>query len=137
MLSVVVFFFFKQKTAYEMRISDWSSDVCSSDLRIRLRANAIMMLQRRELLRAGDELAGELGKPFVEMRAGESIEGRLLRRVDLASGRFVLVEHSRELTLLQWRPVLDRQIGRPIAGGMRSDGVSWSCGRGRSGPQIS
>src|SRR3546814_3717249 len=38
MLTVVVcmlcvfFFFFKQKTAYEMRISDWSSDVCSSDL---------------------------------------------------------------------------------------------------------
>src|SRR3546814_15181211 len=29
------FFFFKQKTAYEMRISDWSSDVCSSDLRSR------------------------------------------------------------------------------------------------------
>src|SRR3546814_2426523 len=29
---VVSFFFFKQKTAYEMRISDWSSDVCSSDL---------------------------------------------------------------------------------------------------------
>src|SRR3546814_6790102 len=29
---VCVFFFFKQKTAYEMRISDWSSDVCSSDL---------------------------------------------------------------------------------------------------------
>src|SRR3546814_10426877 len=31
-LSCVLFFFFKQKTAYEMRISDWSSDVCSSDL---------------------------------------------------------------------------------------------------------
>src|SRR3546814_8825842 len=29
---VIFFFFFKQKTAYEMRISDWSSDVCSSDL---------------------------------------------------------------------------------------------------------
>src|SRR3546814_8456286 len=29
---VLIFFFFKQKTAYEMRISDWSSDVCSSDL---------------------------------------------------------------------------------------------------------
>src|SRR3546814_8819749 len=28
----LLFFFFKQKTAYEMRISDWSSDVCSSDL---------------------------------------------------------------------------------------------------------
>src|SRR3546814_14838188 len=31
-LSLLCFFFFKQKTAYEMRISDWSSDVCSSDL---------------------------------------------------------------------------------------------------------
>src|SRR3546814_4757170 len=29
---ICFFFFFKQKTAYEMRISDWSSDVCSSDL---------------------------------------------------------------------------------------------------------
>src|SRR3546814_13341925 len=33
LLSLLSFFFFKQKTAYEMRISDWSSDVCSSDLR--------------------------------------------------------------------------------------------------------
>src|SRR3546814_5487215 len=32
MVYSVIFFFFKQKTAYEMRISDWSSDVCSSDL---------------------------------------------------------------------------------------------------------
>src|SRR3546814_9141917 len=33
MIFSLVLFFFKQKTAYEMRISDWSSDVCSSDLR--------------------------------------------------------------------------------------------------------
>src|SRR3546814_1748677 len=32
---MLVFFFFKQKTAYEMLISDWSSDVCSSDLGVR------------------------------------------------------------------------------------------------------
>src|SRR3546814_1101134 len=34
---VIMFFFFKQKTAYEMRISDWSSDVCSSDLKENVR----------------------------------------------------------------------------------------------------
>src|SRR3546814_4702158 len=34
LLYVVCVFFFKQKTAYEMRISDWSSDVCSSDLAV-------------------------------------------------------------------------------------------------------
>src|SRR3546814_18860830 len=37
---MLVVFFFKQKTAYEMRISDWSSDVCSSDLGSALRAVA-------------------------------------------------------------------------------------------------
>src|SRR3546814_18656329 len=34
-IEFICFFFFKQKTAYEMRISDWSSDVCSSDLNSR------------------------------------------------------------------------------------------------------
>src|SRR3546814_4371996 len=41
----LLFFFFKQKTAYEMRISDWSSDVCSSDL--------LIQLSRRALAEAG------------------------------------------------------------------------------------
>src|SRR3546814_8986090 len=38
----VFFFFFKQKTAYEMRISDWSSDVCSSDLGLELGATRLL-----------------------------------------------------------------------------------------------
>src|SRR3546814_12292933 len=38
---LLVFFFFKQKTAYEMRISDWSSDVCSSDLLVDRRGSRI------------------------------------------------------------------------------------------------
>src|SRR3546814_2352618 len=38
-----MFFFFKQKTAYEMRISDWSSDVCSSDLAVVIGASFIGM----------------------------------------------------------------------------------------------
>src|SRR3546814_2099536 len=43
-----VFFFFKQKTAYEMRISDWSSDVCSSDLDDPVRLH--IAAQARDLL---------------------------------------------------------------------------------------
>src|SRR3546814_10898010 len=42
-LFVFCFFFFKQKTAYEMRISDWSSDVCSSDLIARGMFGAIIV----------------------------------------------------------------------------------------------
>src|SRR3546814_4238888 len=39
------FFFFKQKTAYEMRISDWSSDVCSSDLQVRHHRRAAFVIE--------------------------------------------------------------------------------------------
>src|SRR3546814_280283 len=45
---MVLFFFFKQKTAYEMRISDWSSDVCSSDLRARSKPSIILGEHDRE-----------------------------------------------------------------------------------------
>src|SRR3546814_15772470 len=57
------FFFFKQKTAYEMRISDWSSDVCSSDLRLEGDRDAGLGQRRGGSRRAqqggADRLAGE------------------------------------------------------------------------------
>src|SRR3546814_2331030 len=68
----IVFFFFKQKTAYEMRISDWSSDVCSSDLLRRDqdreqqhdRPDEIVLLLDRErpvvLHRGGGDVLGEV-----------------------------------------------------------------------------
>src|SRR3546814_6904309 len=43
------FFFFKQKTAYEMRISDWSSDVCSSDLEEISGGHDLMTIGKHEL----------------------------------------------------------------------------------------
>src|SRR3546814_4808764 len=55
---VIFFFFFKQKTAYEMRISDWSSDVCSSDLSsdCRLLLGPSNVLLRKEFLHARRQL---------------------------------------------------------------------------------
>src|SRR3546814_7946230 len=61
----VFFFFFKQKTAYEMRISDWSSDVCSSDL---------IFLERKGPRVA--EPAREHGRRRLMPRRGEQIGGR-------------------------------------------------------------
>src|SRR3546814_7565679 len=48
------FFFFKQKTAYEMRISDWSSDVCSSDLPLDRRVADNQPVDRRGERHLGD-----------------------------------------------------------------------------------
>src|SRR3546814_5171757 len=52
-MSFIQFFFFKQKTAYEMRISDWSSDVCSSDLPL----NIVMIVEES----LGAQYVGNLG----------------------------------------------------------------------------
>src|SRR3546814_4172822 len=53
------FFFFKQKTAYEMRISDWSSDVCSSDLVVqRLRTGSGHEIIGAEPILAQDNRVG-------------------------------------------------------------------------------
>src|SRR3546814_16529916 len=63
---MILVFFFKQKTAYEMRISDWSSDVCSSDLshsgRKRLPSNPpLILISRRIRIRA--RVNRRLGRP--------------------------------------------------------------------------
>src|SRR3546814_14439282 len=58
-----LFFFFKQKTAYEMRISDWSSDVCSSDLaagHTRRGRPEALHLHHRPLQRQGRERGGDV-----------------------------------------------------------------------------
>src|SRR3546814_15502946 len=47
-----MFFLFKQKTAYEMRISDWSSDVCSSDLQMRREGATVAKCTIERLMRA-------------------------------------------------------------------------------------
>src|SRR3546814_6962149 len=58
-LYIFLFFFFKQKTAYEMRISDWSSDVCSSDLPCRAVRCATGPWQRSTLSLHGSALRSE------------------------------------------------------------------------------
>ncbi|WP_419723023.1 relaxase/mobilization nuclease RlxS [Sphingobium aquiterrae] len=104
--------------------------------RIRLQANAILMLQGRELSREGAVLTREIGKIYVEARAGDRIEGVVARKVELASGRFAVIEKAREFTLVPWRPALESQLGKSASGIMRADGISWRFDRARSGPEI-
>src|SRR3546814_3549935 len=64
----VFFFFFKQKTAYEMRISDWSSDVCSSDLAERVHRILEIGPARRQVGAARGTEGAAFGFPRSEER---------------------------------------------------------------------
>ncbi|WP_231565035.1 MULTISPECIES: DUF3363 domain-containing protein [unclassified Sphingomonas] len=83
-----------------------------------------------------DHDASTTGAPAHRPRAGDIIEGRLARWVDLASGRFALLEKDREFTLVRLRPVLENQLGKTVHGIARGDGVTWQFGCSR-GPEIS
>src|SRR3546814_11916373 len=72
----LLLFFFKQKTAYEMRISDWSSDVCSSDLPRRHGEHHRVPLRR----------ADEVGYPFQQPSSRSAAHGRLQQREDGEGG---------------------------------------------------
>src|SRR3546814_10795405 len=80
LFGIVQFFFFKQKTAYEMRISDWSSDVCSSDLEFKM---VDMNADPAELVKGnapiGDEIVpypgNPMGIPVIAVKRAAIIEG--------------------------------------------------------------
>ena len=103
----------------------------------RLRSGAMETLRRRELENAGGRLARQLGKRFEAARIGEHVEGVIAQRVDLESGPHALVERSRDFTLVPWRDLLERNIGKAASGVLRTDGICWQFGRGRAGPSIS
>src|SRR3546814_10630644 len=69
-----IFCFFKQKTAYEMRISDWSSDVCSSDLPDTGQPDVPQELRRREA--GGDRTAAGQGRGRPDPPGGGGLETR-------------------------------------------------------------
>ena len=104
--------------------------------RVIYRAGLLTRLQRRDLIAAAEGLARETGLAFSEARPGQRVEGVYRRAVDLASGRFAMIERSRDFTLVPWRPALDGQEGRAVSGVLREAGVSWTIGRGRGGPAI-
>src|SRR3546814_8509492 len=86
LMSDCTFFFFKQKTAYEMRISDWSSDVCSSDLVGNIDTNRAEMsaLVGRSQGAAGALQATQAGNQLLALQAQQLSD---LTAVVAANGR--------------------------------------------------
>jgi type IV secretory pathway VirD2 relaxase len=102
-----------------------------------LRPGTLGELEQREVRIAADRIALETGKVFAPVRDGERVEGILVRRIDLNSGRYAVVENRREFALVPWRPMLEAQVGKSVSGVIQSAGVSWRFGRARGGPEIS
>src|SRR3546814_1061881 len=87
-----LFFFFKQKTAYEMRISDWSSDVCSSDLS-----------------------GGDISKSATQ-RDDIGVGQRLAREIEAHTGQGTVVQELAYLMRAGEPDAMDRMVGFAFGG---------------------
>lgn len=101
------------------------------DGRVFYRRNLLDTLRAREVARAGAEMAAGKNLPFRAATDGERISGKFTGTVQLFSGKFAVVEQSHEFTLVPWRPVIDRQLGKEINGIVQGGSVSWRLARQR------
>ena len=96
---------------------------------VRYRSNLIATLQEREIARVGAELAIEKQLRFRAVVDGETLTGTFSGTLQLSDGKFAIIERSHEFTLVPWRPVIDRQLGREVVGIVDRGSVSWQPGR--------
>jgi type IV secretory pathway VirD2 relaxase len=87
-------------------------------------------LRQRELDDAVARLSAETGLAHRPSAEGEHVSGIYRQRVTLASGRFAMIDDGLGFQLVPWRPALEQQLGRQVAGVMsHAGGVDWSFGR--------
>lgn len=98
---------------------------------LRARRDLLPVLERQEVERVGQKLATERGLPFRAIEDGQTIRGRLVGSAQLVSGRFAMIEDGLGFSLVPWRPVIEKEIGREVIGVARAADVSWQLGRKR------
>ncbi|WP_253445605.1 relaxase/mobilization nuclease and DUF3363 domain-containing protein [Halomonas sp. Y3] len=104
-------------------------------LRVILARNLLATLRNRELAKAAQDIAAEMGLEHRPVADGQRVAGIYRRSVMLASGRYALLDDGKGFSLVPWKPVIERRLGQQIAATMRGGGVSWEIGRQR-GPSI-
>ena len=100
--------------------------------RVVFAADLIGMLRQRELDGIAAKLAAETGRAYRPVAEGNAVTGIYARRLDLASGRFAMLDNGLGFQLVPWKPALDARLGEKVSGVMLpAGGVEWSFGRKR------
>ena len=92
-------------------------------------------LQAQDLESAAASLARQTGRPVSQAEPDAAVEGVYQRRLDLASGRFAVLDDGLGFQLAPWRPVLEAHRGQVVRGVLEPGGMAWSLGRAR-GPGL-
>ena len=102
------------------------------DERVTFQPGLLKTLRQRELEAATKTLADETGLPVRRTGEGESVVGTYRQRLDLASGRFAMLDDGLGFELVPWKPQLEKHLGQTVSGTMTAGGgIDWTLGRKR------
>ena len=99
--------------------------------RVILARDLLMTLRDRELAVVGQQLQREMGRTWRSVRDGETVSGVYRQSVQLASGRFAMLDDGTGFCLVPWRPVIEPHIGKQIQAVIKTGVVSWDFGKHR------
>jgi Protein of unknown function (DUF3363) len=88
-------------------------------------------LRGRELAAVGKSISADSGLTCRETHDGESVHGVYRGSIDLASGRFAMLDDGIGFSLVPWRPVMEEHLGRELRGIAVGMNVSWDFSRTR------
>jgi hypothetical protein len=92
----------------------------------------INTLRRQELNGVASKLSAETGLAHRPSAEGEHVSGIYRQRLTISSGRFAMIDDGMGFQLVPWRPALEQQLGKQVAGVMSpGGGVDWNFGRKR------
>lgn len=94
-----------------------------------LARNLLFILRDRELAEAGKVIQHQTGLVHRLLRDGEGVNGVYRRSVQLASGRFAMLEDGMGFSLVPWRPVAEQRLGQSVTAIVRGRSVVWEMGK--------
>ncbi|WP_297926939.1 DUF3363 domain-containing protein, partial [Metallibacterium sp.] len=94
-----------------------------------LARNLLATLRGREIDAAAKTIATETGLPHRPLADGERVTGVYRRSVQLASGRFAMLDNGMGFSLVPWKPVIEQRLGQTMTAMVRGNVASWKFGR--------
>ncbi|GMN13035.1 MULTISPECIES: relaxase/mobilization nuclease domain-containing protein [Alphaproteobacteria] len=100
--------------------------------RVTFARDLLKTLRQRDLGKAASKITDETGLPFRKSDDSESVAGIYKQRLDLASGRFAMIDDGMGFELVPWKPQLEKHLGQTVSGTVTAGGgIGWSLGRKR------
>ena len=97
----------------------------------RLAKTALEDLRQTDLRDAATKISETINKPYAALGDNKVVEGVYREAIDRPSGKFAVIERAKDFTLVPWRPVMERGLGRSIKGRISASGISWDVTKQR------